>query len=553
MFLSITWFTQLLKIRLDLAFKHSHRPANPPPGWAAGFQSAPIGLVHLHHTLQTAYAILFIWTPANNLITIHYMDRHSCSCHFIRQVKAIATMLFVAILLMESLPAQGTILWSHPGAVLVCDNGKGQDILHGAIKPQGSNSSSTLYFRFRVNPIADAASKSISDFQAGFVFVEKGEEHLGIGSALGAWAYCAWNVPNSVPKGFVDFNSATPVPPFHWDYIRAGVPVYVAFKIQYVPGHDAHITVWLNPDLSLDSSEINQPTNIVTQFDANATFDEIHLVFRGGNGTGWMFSQMVAGTTFEDLLLPHFWQQKWFFATCIGGLLAIVAGVVRLIERRRARLQLRLIERERAVEAERARIAHDIHDELGAELAQIGLLADVGCVGKIGPPDLARKFTSIAQHARNVVTTLEEIVWAVNPRNDNLMRLADYLCQMADECLTDSPIRLRKDVPTQLPQISIQAKVRHDVALIIKEAFANMLKHSQASEAWLRLAWTKPNLVIGVEDNGCGFDLATADRGNGLDNQQMRIKRIGGVLELESKPGGGTRFALRVQLLEDGD
>src|SRR5258708_37092247 len=220
--------------------------------------------------------------------------------------------MLAGALLICSLSAQASILWSSPGTTLVCNNSQGEDILHGAIKPQDSNSTSTLYFRFRVDPLADSVTKSISVFDAGFVFFEHGEEHLGLGNSWDAWAYSALNVPNS-KKGYVDLNSAAPEPGFTWEYMRTGVPKYIAFKVQFVPGHDARITAWLNPDLSLGATEINQATNIVTRFEAKATFDEIHLVHRGGK-RGWKFSQMVAATTFEDLQLAHFWQRGWVLA-----------------------------------------------------------------------------------------------------------------------------------------------------------------------------------------------------------------------------------------------
>ncbi|MEI9864788.1 MAG: hypothetical protein WDN00_09585 [Limisphaerales bacterium] len=193
----------------------------------------------------------------------------------------------------------------------VCDNGQGEDILHGMIKPQGSNSASTLYFRIKVDPVADTAAKVIKPFEAGFMLVEKGKEHLGIGNAREALAYSALNVPKA-PKGFQDLNSSVPDPPFAYEYMRGGTARYLVLKIEYVSGQDARVTAWLNPDLSIGASEINQPTNVVVHFEANATFDEFRLIHRGYGG-GWKFSEMVVGTSFEDLRLIHFWQRGWFF------------------------------------------------------------------------------------------------------------------------------------------------------------------------------------------------------------------------------------------------
>src|ERR1700677_2933998 len=126
--------------------------------------------------------------------------------------------------------SSAAVLWSHPGAVLVCSNGQGKDILHGAIKPQTSNSSGTLYFRIRVDPVADTAAKLIGNFEAGFMLVEKGQEHLGIGNASGAMAYSVLNVA-AAPKGFEDFHSSAPDPPNPYEYMRGGTPRYLVLKI----------------------------------------------------------------------------------------------------------------------------------------------------------------------------------------------------------------------------------------------------------------------------------------------------------------------------------
>ena len=110
--------------------------------------------------------------------------------------------------LMITFPARATVLWSHPEPVLVCDNDRGQDILRGAIEPRGPDSSGTLYFRIRTDPIADTAAKVIGQFEAGFMLVEKGEERLGIGNAGGAVVQSfvcpsfAYRIENRDSEGF---------------------------------------------------------------------------------------------------------------------------------------------------------------------------------------------------------------------------------------------------------------------------------------------------------------------------------------------------------------
>ncbi len=252
-------------------------------------------------------------------------------------------------------------------------------------------------------------------------------------------------------------------------------------------------------------------------------------------------------------VVPPIWQSRWFQSAAGLGVAGLVGSLALLAARRRARAELVRLEREHALERERARIARDIHDELGAGLAQIGLLADLG----VGNPDDAREvqrnFTDIAQRSRSTVAALDEIVWAINPSNDNLPRLADYLCRLAEECFERSTIRCHKELPAQLPVVVIHAEARHHLTLAVKEALANTLKHSRATEVWLRLDWTAPELALEVKDNGCGFEpTQVAGDGNGLRNQQDRLRRIGGELVLKSAPGQGTSISFRLKLDASG-
>ncbi len=453
--------------------------------------------------------------------------------------KATGLCVLTLLLLLMALPAHGTVLWSHPGTIVVCNNGEGEDILHGAIKPRDSNSSGTLYFRIRVDPIADTAAKVIKPFEAGFMLVAQGHENLGIGNADGALAYSALHVPKA-PKGFQDLNSGTPDPPFHYEYMRAGSPRYIVFKIEYVPDQDARVTVWLNPDLSAGATEFNQPTNIVVHFEADATFDQFRLIHRGYGG-GWKFSQMVVGTSFEDMLLRHFWQEWWFFAVCVTALLAAVAGAVRLFERRRARVQIQRLERERAVATERTRIAQDIHDEVGLSLTKISKLSDLMELNERVNEANATTRQTIAATARDTIRAMDEIVWAINPRNDTLKEMADYLVYFAKDFLGATGITCKLEVPLNLPDVPVATEIRHSVFMAVKEALNNAAKHAAPGEIQLGLEVTEGRISIVVADDGGGFSLdQAAGVGNGLENMQKRMSAIGGGVEVTSEPGRGT-------------
>jgi len=454
-------------------------------------------------------------------------------------------VLLTFVALTTPLSAHGAVLWSHPGTILVCNNGQGQDILHGAIKPRDTNSSGTLYFRIRVVPIADTAAKVIKFFEAGFMLVKDGQEHLGIGNARGALAYSALNVPKA-PKGFQDLTSSNPDPPYTYEYMRAGIPRYIVFKVEYVPGQDARVTVWLNPDLSTGATEFNEPTNLVVHFEADATFDEFRLIHREYGG-GWEFSQMVVGTSFEDMLLRHFWQEWWFFVVCGVALLAAVAGGTQLLERRRARVQIQRLEKERAVATERTRIAQDIHDEVGVSLTKISKLSDLMALDENTSEANAATRRMIVATASETIRAMDEIVWAINPRNDTLKEMADYLVYFAKDFLSSTLITCKLEVPLNLPDLPVATEVRHSIFMVVKEALNNAVKHAASREIRLGLEVTEGCISIVVADDGSGFSLdQAAGVGNGLENMQKRMGAIGGRVEFDTKLGQGTSVKFHV-------
>ena len=475
------------------------------------------------------------------------MHRSAGAPHLFCQNRAGARIILAVVLLMVSVSARGTILWSHLGTIRVRDNGRGEDILHGAIQPQTGDSSGTLYFRIKVEPISDTAAKVINDFEAGFMLVAKGQEHLGIGNARGAMAYSALHVPKA-PKGFQDLKSSTPDPPFAYEYMRAGSPRYIVFKIDYIPDQDARVTVWLNPDLSTGATEFNQPSNNVVRFEADATFDQFRLVHRGYGG-GWKFSEMVVGTSFEDMLQRHFWQAWWFFALCGVVLLAAVAGGTQLLERRRARLQIQRLEQERAVATERARIAQDIHDEVGVSLTKISKLSDLMALnGKASEANAATR-QMIAATAHDTIRAMDEIVWAINPRNDTLKEMADYLVYFTEDFLNSTPIACKLEVPLSLPDIPVATEIRHAMLMVVKEALNNAVKHAAPGEIRVVLNVAPNQLSIVVADDGKGFCLDPATGvGNGLENMQKRMRAIGGGAEFSTQPGQGTSVRFYVPI-----
>ena len=151
---------------------------------------------------------------------------------------------------------------------------------------------------------------------------------------------------------------------------------------------------------------------------------------------------------------------------------------------------------------------------------------------------------------------MDEIVWAVDPHHDTLEGLMDYISAYAEDFLRTAGIRCRMDLPVTLPAARVEADLRYNLFLALKEALNNVVKHAQATEVWLRLRLEAETFTLIVEDNGRGLPAAglgasggRADRiaaGFGLSNLGERLAAVAGRCEIHSRSGHGTRVEMTV-------
>jgi signal transduction histidine kinase len=253
------------------------------------------------------------------------------------------------------------------------------------------------------------------------------------------------------------------------------------------------------------------------------------------------------GAQLAFVVTPFFWQTWSFRATALAAFTLVLVAIVRYVSFRRLRVRLHELEQQAALHKERGRIAKDIHDDLGANLTQIALLGELAQQDRGEPDKAAERVGKISTTARQAIKSLDEIVWAVNPRNDTLSHLIDYAGQFALDYLRLAGIRCRLDFPEQAPAREVSTDVRHNLFLAIKEALNNIVKHARASEVWLRASADANGLRFSVEDNGCGFDRAPDDAtADGLRNMRQRLAEIGGECKIESKSGAGTRVTFQL-------
>ena len=255
------------------------------------------------------------------------------------------------------------------------------------------------------------------------------------------------------------------------------------------------------------------------------------------------------GATIGLTVSKFFWQTWWFAGLLSLTLLVLVGAGVRFIVKRNLQRRLKYLEQEQVLERERTRIAQDLHDEMGAKLCRISFLSEHVRRNHNGmAPELRHQIASISDASREVLHSLDEIVWAVNPQNDTLEHVVSYIGHYANEFFQETGIECKVNISGQLPPYSLSAQLRHNLLLAVHEAFTNVLKHSKANQVDVSIVLNTAAFEVTVSDNGHGFDpLSTmalenssSPAGDGLRNMKQRLSDIGGQCSIHSKPGNGT-------------
>jgi signal transduction histidine kinase len=260
------------------------------------------------------------------------------------------------------------------------------------------------------------------------------------------------------------------------------------------------------------------------------------------------------------LARPPWWNLQRLLII-VGALAFVLAATVlwitqlhRQVEERTVELERQIqerqrVEQQRATEQERARVAQDLHDELGSGLTEISMLVTVAGSASAPSSNPAGYLEEIGERARQMVTALDEIVWAMNPKHDSLASLVSYSCLYADRFLKLANIACRLKGAMDLPDKMVSAVHRHEFFLAFKEALTNVVRHSGATEVRLGVRLIGDRLLLSIADNGNGLAAGGFKQGSdGLANMRARLEKMGGRFAINSQPGRGTTVRFYVPL-----
>jgi ligand-binding sensor domain-containing protein/signal transduction histidine kinase len=239
---------------------------------------------------------------------------------------------------------------------------------------------------------------------------------------------------------------------------------------------------------------------------------------------------------FDFRSIPAIWL-RWWFQTLV--ILACAAAALALHLFRVARLL--------EIERLRTRIAADLHDDIGASLSQVTVLSEVIHHRSHDVALVQKQAEKIAVTSRELVGSMSDIVWAINPRNDSLTDIAQRMRQFAGEACAPRGIDCCVNASSDAFNGRLGPDIRRQLFLIFKEAVYNAVRHSGCTKIQIELLVERHMLLLLVNDNGHGFE-AGKGCGNGLTNMRRRAKAVSGDLEIGDVAPGGVSVRLTLPL-----
>ncbi len=248
--------------------------------------------------------------------------------------------------------------------------------------------------------------------------------------------------------------------------------------------------------------------------------------------------ESIKPAAFSFTIVPPLWQQAWFLIIIALSIITLIWFLVNL------RIK-RLVEIERL----RGRIAADLHDDIGSGLTRIALASDMLLRQKNETPEIKKEslYNRIGTTARELVEAMSDIVWAIDPKNDSLDRVANLIRLFANEVCEAKDIHCHfKFDDHSVKSLKPGSDIVISIILIAKEAINNVIRHSNCKNLFIEIRANEKSIELTIKDDGVGFDEKLLSRVNGLTNMRRRAEKAKGKLNLNAQPGKGTEIRLIV-------
>ncbi len=258
------------------------------------------------------------------------------------------------------------------------------------------------------------------------------------------------------------------------------------------------------------------------------------FIVHGTNSDG-IWSPYTASV--DITILAPFWMRWWF----IAGLILLVGGLITFYINQRIRYLV-------AMDKLKTNLSADLHDNVGAGLTEISILSELASNYLEKPNLISKHLNQISQLSRQLVESMSDIVWVVNPKMDSLYDLIVRLKDNYGELLSELGITLQTSNLEKLRNVKLVMEYRQNLYLILKESFNNCIKHSNCTKINFEISVESNKLLFKLKDNGSGFDIKKVKFGNGIKNIKERAKQINCEIKINSVENVGTTIEFEGKL-----
>jgi signal transduction histidine kinase len=273
---------------------------------------------------------------------------------------------------------------------------------------------------------------------------------------------------------------------------------------------------------------------------SNLSGGDYVLKVRATNNAG-MWNDKIS--VLHITIIPPFWERWWFYGLCVIAVALIVYAIYRY--------RINALLKQQAI---RNKIAQDLHDNVGSTLSSISVYSQVAKIyhEQERQNELQQTLEKISDTSGEMISEMNDIVWAINPRHDNMDTILQRMESFARPLLAAKSIAFHFDVEPSIKQVNLEMTRRKNFYLIFKEAVNNSLKYSGCKNLWVSICLKHHQLELTVTDDGIGFDREKVRRqapqsmsGNGMRNMEIRAEEMKGVWVINSAEGKGTKIHLR--------
>jgi ligand-binding sensor domain-containing protein/two-component sensor histidine kinase len=249
---------------------------------------------------------------------------------------------------------------------------------------------------------------------------------------------------------------------------------------------------------------------------------EYEFQIRAYNAEGVVSARTAS---FEFKILPPFYLRWWFFLLVVLAVIGMVMFSMRYFR----------VSKQVDIERMRVQIASDLHDDVGSSLTELALQTDFLQAGNVSD-EIKKTLRQLGDHSRKIVSSLDDIVWSIDSRNDTAGDLTDRMQDYVNQIFVNGEVEVHYHFDNLRMHEKLPVDVKENVYLIFKEAVNNVAKHSNATKVDITFSFTGSTYNLTIHDNGTAVK---TDRksGQGLRNIRMRADRIGSNVEIKSNGG----------------